>query len=228
MKTKQNWNWKLFWNLGAFLVLFESPWQVRFSRVYFTVFRAKVWKDFFWVDFVVGNSNKLQNWVWKEKSVEPSMCSHAKSRNFQFWQLCTYLFIGNVFTLVPMAQATLVVMILQPHSIRARVTCVPRQSWEFWPLLVLRCRQHSSPVMADVCLLMNRKKGAGLHISWMSEWQGKKWGQHNDCTCIRGLYYRKIHRLMMPTIIPIQYTQGTFLIYSPQFFVPGNWCQIKP
>ncbi len=31
---------------------------------------------YFAVDFVVGNSNKLQNWVWKEKSVEPSMYSH--------------------------------------------------------------------------------------------------------------------------------------------------------
>ncbi len=31
---------------------------------------------YFSVDFVVGNSNKLQNWVWKEKSVEPSMYSH--------------------------------------------------------------------------------------------------------------------------------------------------------
>jgi hypothetical protein len=28
-------------------------------------------------DFVAGNSNKLQNWVWKEKSVEPSMRSHS-------------------------------------------------------------------------------------------------------------------------------------------------------
>jgi hypothetical protein len=27
---------------GAFLVLLESPWQVRFNRLYFTIFRAKV------------------------------------------------------------------------------------------------------------------------------------------------------------------------------------------
>jgi hypothetical protein len=89
------------------------------------------------------------------------MCSHSQIKKFSILKIVhIYIFIGNVFTLVPMAQATLVVMILQPHSIRARVTCIPRQSWEFWPLLVLRCRQHSSPVMADVCLLMNRKKGA--------------------------------------------------------------------
>jgi len=31
-------------NLGVFLVLLESPQQVRFNRVYFTIFRAKVWK----------------------------------------------------------------------------------------------------------------------------------------------------------------------------------------
>jgi hypothetical protein len=29
---------------GAFLVLLENPWQVRFKRVYFTIFRANVWK----------------------------------------------------------------------------------------------------------------------------------------------------------------------------------------
>jgi hypothetical protein len=44
MKTKQNWNWKLYWNLGEFLLLLESPQQVRFNRVYFTTFRDKVWK----------------------------------------------------------------------------------------------------------------------------------------------------------------------------------------
>jgi hypothetical protein len=30
----------------------------------------------FLVDFVVGNSNKILNRVWKEKSVEPLVCSH--------------------------------------------------------------------------------------------------------------------------------------------------------
>ncbi len=39
-----------------------------------------------------------KNWVWKEKSVEPSMCSHVYM----------FIFIGNVFTLGPTAQATLV------------------------------------------------------------------------------------------------------------------------
>jgi hypothetical protein len=33
---------EVYWNLGAFLVLLESPQQVRFNRVYFTIFRAKV------------------------------------------------------------------------------------------------------------------------------------------------------------------------------------------
>jgi hypothetical protein len=28
------------------------------------------------VDFVAGNSNNCKNWVWKEKSVEPSQCVH--------------------------------------------------------------------------------------------------------------------------------------------------------
>jgi hypothetical protein len=42
-------------------MLLNSPWQVRFTRFYFTIFRAKVVKDInFQVDFVAGNSNKLQ------------------------------------------------------------------------------------------------------------------------------------------------------------------------
>jgi hypothetical protein len=48
-------------------VFLESPWQVRFNRVYFTILRAKVWKILiFWIE----------KWVLKEKSDEPSMCSH--------------------------------------------------------------------------------------------------------------------------------------------------------
>ncbi len=31
-------------NLGAFLMLLESPQQVRFNRVYFKIFRPKMWK----------------------------------------------------------------------------------------------------------------------------------------------------------------------------------------
>jgi hypothetical protein len=32
----------IYWNLGAFLMLLESPWQVEFNRISFTVFRAKL------------------------------------------------------------------------------------------------------------------------------------------------------------------------------------------
>jgi hypothetical protein len=43
------------------LVLLESPWQVRFNKVYFTIFRGKVWKTliFEWI-LQLKNSNKLQ------------------------------------------------------------------------------------------------------------------------------------------------------------------------
>jgi hypothetical protein len=63
----------------------------------------------FGVDFVGGNSNKLQkNWVWKGKSVEPSMCSHCQINKFSFQKIVhIYIFNGNVFTLVPTMQATL-------------------------------------------------------------------------------------------------------------------------
>jgi endo-alpha-1,4-polygalactosaminidase (GH114 family) len=45
MKAKSNQNWKLYWNLGVFLlVLLENPQWVRFNGVYFTIFIAQVWK----------------------------------------------------------------------------------------------------------------------------------------------------------------------------------------
>jgi hypothetical protein len=43
-KRNKNQNWKLYLNFGAFLVLLESPWRLTFNRVYFTIFRAQVWK----------------------------------------------------------------------------------------------------------------------------------------------------------------------------------------
>ncbi len=63
----------VYWNLEVFLVLLESPWQVRFNRVYFTIFRAKVWKilNFEWILSLKIQTN-CKNWVWKENSVEPS------------------------------------------------------------------------------------------------------------------------------------------------------------
>jgi hypothetical protein len=45
MKTNSNQNWKQYWDSRVCLMLLESPrWRVRFNRVYFTIFRAKVWK----------------------------------------------------------------------------------------------------------------------------------------------------------------------------------------
>ncbi len=54
---------------GAFLVLLESPWWVRFSGVYFTIFRAKVWKIliFEWILFLNYYFFKCEIWVWKVK-----------------------------------------------------------------------------------------------------------------------------------------------------------------
>jgi hypothetical protein len=49
----------VYWNLrGVLAGIGKGPWQVRFNRVYFTIFRAKVWKKR--LIFVAGNSNKLQ------------------------------------------------------------------------------------------------------------------------------------------------------------------------
>jgi len=44
MKIKLNKNQKFYWSFGAFLVLLESPQQVKFNKVYFSIFGVKVWK----------------------------------------------------------------------------------------------------------------------------------------------------------------------------------------
>ncbi len=67
-------------------MLLESTQQVRFNRVYFTIFRARVCTIDFSVDFVVGNSNKLQ-----KLGLERKISS-----------------ILNVFTFGPTSHATLV------------------------------------------------------------------------------------------------------------------------
>jgi hypothetical protein len=69
------------------------------NRVYFPTFRDKVWKIliFEWILLLKIQTN-CKNWAWKEKSVEHSMRSH----------IYIYIYIGNVFTLGPTAQATLV------------------------------------------------------------------------------------------------------------------------
>jgi hypothetical protein len=59
----KNQDQKLFWNLGAFLVLFENPHQILFNKVDFVILKLKMWTillNFWWVCIVVGNSNKLQ------------------------------------------------------------------------------------------------------------------------------------------------------------------------
>jgi hypothetical protein len=76
--------------LGVISVFLESPWWVKFNRVYFINFGAKVWKIlvFEWI-FVVEISNKLQKILGLEGKLS--------------WAL-------NVFTLGPTTQGTLVTM----------------------------------------------------------------------------------------------------------------------
>jgi len=61
---------KVYWNLGVFLVILESPWQVQFNKVYSTIFRAIVWKILIFEWILLLKIQKIyKNWVWKEKSV---------------------------------------------------------------------------------------------------------------------------------------------------------------
>jgi len=44
----------------------------------------------FWVEFLIGNSNKLQKLVLEGKIIEPSMCSHCqtfKNSILKMWKL---------------------------------------------------------------------------------------------------------------------------------------------
>jgi hypothetical protein len=69
----------IVWMLLIIEPFFSTKTKVRFNKFYFTIFKAKVWNVFnFWVDFVVGNSNKLQKLGCEKekKAVETSMCSH--------------------------------------------------------------------------------------------------------------------------------------------------------
>jgi hypothetical protein len=54
------------------MVLLETAWEVRFNRVYFTIFRAGLWKIliFEWILLLEIQTN-CKNWVWKEKSIGP-------------------------------------------------------------------------------------------------------------------------------------------------------------
>jgi hypothetical protein len=52
--------------IGIWGCSWKSFWWVKFNRVYFTIFRAKVWKIFL-VNFVTKNSNKLQKLGLEEK-----------------------------------------------------------------------------------------------------------------------------------------------------------------
>jgi len=52
LKILKNQDWKLYWNLGAFLVLLENPHQVWFNKVDFVILKPKMWTillNFWWV-----------------------------------------------------------------------------------------------------------------------------------------------------------------------------------
>ncbi len=87
-------NWKVYWNLGVFLVLSESLWDFIFNRVYFTIFRAKVWKIFIfeWILLLKIQTNRknlsLEGRIrWALKDV--SHCG-LKAKE-ELWKLKKYL-----------------------------------------------------------------------------------------------------------------------------------------
>jgi hypothetical protein len=67
------------------------------------------------MDFVVGNSNKLQGFEGKINWT--SMCSHCQIYKFSILKMWK---IKNVFTLGPMTQAILITMRKGFHKVRQR------------------------------------------------------------------------------------------------------------
>jgi hypothetical protein len=69
--------WRCSW------CLLKSSWGVRFNRVYFTIFRAKMREIliFEWILLLEIRTN-CKKIVWKEKLVESSMCSHCRILKF--------------------------------------------------------------------------------------------------------------------------------------------------
>jgi len=64
--------------LGCSWCYWKALGKSNFKKKYFTIFWAKLWKilNFEWILFLEIQTNYQKNWVWKEKSIEPSMCSH--------------------------------------------------------------------------------------------------------------------------------------------------------
>jgi hypothetical protein len=82
-------------------VFLECPGQVRFNIVYFTIFKAKVWKILiFECILLLEIETNCKNCVWKGKSVKPSMYSHCQISKLNSENVKNK---KNVFTLGPMA-----------------------------------------------------------------------------------------------------------------------------
>jgi hypothetical protein len=66
-------------------MLLESPPHLRFNRVYFIIFRAKVWKIliFEWILLLEIQKN-CKNWIWKENLLSLQCVHIAKFKKFQF------------------------------------------------------------------------------------------------------------------------------------------------
>ncbi len=68
-----NWHWKLYWNLGALLVLLESPYVTKLDLIEFISQSSELRCGRYW--FLSGFccwkfKNNCKNWVGKEKLVE--------------------------------------------------------------------------------------------------------------------------------------------------------------
>jgi len=84
------------------------------------------------VDFVVGNSNKLQkkNWVWNEKLVEPSMCSHLGQQHRLHYDsiwLLNIMVVKKIISLVYLLLNILYINSVSP-SVRSSVKVLKPRS----------------------------------------------------------------------------------------------------
>ncbi len=71
LNSLKNQDWKLYWNLGALLVLLESPHQVWFNIVDFVILRLKC-EQYYWIfgGYYCWKFKQIAKKGWKENSIE--------------------------------------------------------------------------------------------------------------------------------------------------------------
>ncbi len=86
-EMKLNKKWNMYWNLEIFLVLLESFQSVRFNRIYFTNFKAKVWKYWFFDYICCWKFKQITKFGFEKKNQLSPQCVHTWANNIGYISL---------------------------------------------------------------------------------------------------------------------------------------------